>query len=543
VTSAPFSSLVKDYLTERYEESPAWASMLGLTAYDERSEELSAEAFRRRDAAVLDWTKRFAAVSDESLGPSERIDRDVILASLRGRELVQGRLDWRRQPATYLNPSLGGVFTLFLHRLRPEPDLADAARARLLAVTKHVADGKANVDFALVPPVYIDRAIGQAKAAARYARELVPAEVKEPTLRQKVAEAGATAAGAFEDFAAFLEANKTHATGDYAIGEELYTALLREKELLPFGTQELRERGREQYDLLANEANKIARQIDGGGTWTEVCERLNRVHAPTPDAMRAEYEEWTERARSFLVDTGLVTLPPGERCTVEPSPHYQRPIQAVASYNQPPAFSDSLHGHFFVPYPPDGTPPEEVQKRLEGNCSAGIPTTAVHEAYPGHHWHLVMAKQNRSDVRRTHFTSYFAEGWGLYAERVMREQGFFTDPRHLLFQYEATLFRAARIVVDTSLHTKEMTFDQAVDFMVKNGNLTPPNAKAEVGRYCSWPTQASSYLTGMLELIDIRTRWLAKHGSADRAALRAFHDAITSTGSIPTSLAERAIAN
>ena len=543
MTSAPFSSLVKDYLDERYEESPTWASMLGLTAYDERSEDLSAEAFRRREAAVLDWTRRLKAVGDEGLSPDERIDRDVILASLRGRELTQPRQDWRRQPNTYLNPSLGGVFTLFLHRLRPERDLADAARARLLAVTKQIADGKSNLDFALTPPVYVDRAIGQARAAARYARELVPGEIKDPALRQKVAEAGATAAGGYEDFAAFLESNKSRASGEYAIGEELYTALLREKELLPFDARALRERGREQFDLLASEANKIAQQIDGGGTWTEVCARLNRVHAPTPEAMRAEYEEWTERARSFLVETGLVTLPSGERCTVEPSPHYQRPIQAVASYNQPPAFSDSLHGHFFVPYPPDGTPPEEVQKRLEGNCSAGIPTTAVHEAYPGHHWHLVMAKQNHSPVRRTHFTSYFAEGWGLYAERVMREQGFFADPRHLLFQYEATLFRAARIVVDTSLHLKEMTFDQAVDYMVKNGNLTTPNAKAEVGRYCSWPTQASSYLTGMLEIVDIRTRWLAKRGAADRAALRAFHDALTSTGSIPTSLAERAIAN
>ena len=543
MTSAPFSALVKDYLDERYEESPTWASMLGLTAYDERSEDLSAEAFRRREAAVREWIKRLGAVPDDALTPDERIDRDVILASLRGRELTQPRLEWKRQPNTYLNPSLGGVFTLFLHRLRPERDLAEATRARLLGVTRQVADGKANLDFALVPRVYLDRAIGQAKAAARYARELVPQEVKDPALRQKVAEAGATAAGSFEDFAAFLEANRARASGDYAIGEELYTALLREKELLPYGARELQARGREQYDLLSNEANKIARQIDGGGTWTEACERLNRVHAPTPEAMRAEYEEWTERARSFLAATGLVTLPPGERCTVEPSPHYQRPIQAVASYNQPPAFSDSLHGHFFVPYPPDGTPPEEVQKRLEGNCSAGIPTTAVHEAYPGHHWHLVMAKQNRSPIRRTHFTSYFAEGWGLYAERVMREQGFYSEPRHLLFQYEATLFRAARIVVDTALHMNEMTFDQAVDFMVKNGNLTPPNAKAEVGRYCSWPTQASSYLTGMLEIIDIRTRWLAKRGSADRGALRAFHDAITSTGSIPTSLAERAIAN
>ena len=541
MTSSSFASLVRDYLKERYDESPSWASMLGLTEYDERAEDLSAEAFRRRDEQVAAWLTRFGALSDEDLDAAERIDRDAILASLRGRELVRPRLDWRRQPNTYLNPSLQGVFVLFLHRLRPDRELANAARMRLEAASRHVAAGKANVDFALVPRVYAERAVGQAKAAARYARELVPAEIADAGSREKVAMAGATAAQAYEEFAAFLQENLARCSGDYAIGEELYTELLRHKELLPFGARELRERGREQYDLLANEANKIAREVDGSGDWVAACERLNHIHAPTPDAMREEYAEWTERARSFLLDTGLVTLPDGETCTVEPSPHFQRPIQAVASYQSPPAFTDSRHGHFFVPYPPDGTPPEEVQKRLEGNCSAGIPTTAVHEAYPGHHWHLIMAKQNPSPVRRTHFTSYFAEGWGLYAERVMREQGFFTEPRFLLFQYEATLFRAARIVVDTSLHMGEMGFDEAVDFMTKKGNLTRPNAIAEVGRYCSWPTQASSYLTGMLEIVDIRTRWLARRGSADRAALRAFHDAITSTGSIPTSLAERAI--
>src|SRR5207245_1804374 len=449
VTSETFASLVQSYRNERYDESPSWASMLGLTAYDERSEDLSAEAFARREAQVVEWSRRFRALND-GLAREEQIDRDAILSSLRGRELLQPHLEWRRQPNTYLNPSLQGVFGVCLPRLRPERDLAAAARARLEAATTHVEHGRRNLDFSLVPRIYCDRAIGQAKAAARYARELVPAEIKDAATREMVPAAGGNAA--------------------------------------------------------------------------------------------KEYEEWTERARSFLKDTGLVTLPRGESCTVEPSPHFQRPIQAVASYNAPPAFSDSFHGHFFVPYPPDGTPAEEVQKRLEGNCSAGIPTTAVHEAYPGHHWHLITAKQNPSPIRRTHFTSYFAEGWGLYAERVMREQGFFTEPRYLLFQYEATLFRAARIVVDTSLHMGEMTFDEAVDFMVKNGNLTPPNAKAEVGRYCSWPTQASSYLTGMLEIVDIRTRWLAKRGAADRAALRAFHDAIASTGSLPTALAERAIA-
>src|SRR5712691_11354532 len=198
LTSSSFRSLVKDYLAERYDESPTWASTLGLTEYDERSEDLSAEAFRRRDARVLEWAGRFRALPESDIDRDERIDRAVVLSSLRGRELTQPRQDWKRQPNTYLNPSLQGVFTLFLHRLRPERDLA------------------------LTPRVYVDRAVGQAKAAARYARELVPAEIADPTTRQRVAAAGARAAVAYDDFAAFLDSNKVRASGDYAVGEELY---------------------------------------------------------------------------------------------------------------------------------------------------------------------------------------------------------------------------------------------------------------------------------------------------------------------------------
>jgi uncharacterized protein (DUF885 family) len=537
-----FGSLVDSFLNEEYEDSPTLASSLGLTEYDERLDDTSAAAYERRRVSDLAWLGKFRAVADDGLAPAERIDRDLLISVLRGRELYQPLEMWKRQPNYYLNPGLNGVFSLFLHRLRPERELADAAAKRLECVPTNIRDGLANLDLSRTPRVYAERALGQAKAAARYARELVPAEVKDASSKQRLTDAGAKAAKAFDEFAAYLESNKERASGDWAIGEELYSALLREKELLPFGAAELRERGREQHALLSTEANRIANEIDGSGDWAKTCDRLNKIHAPTPEAMRDEYDEWTQRARSFLRDTELVTLPPGEKCTVEPSPPFQRPVLAVASYQRPPAFRDTLHGHFFVPYPPDGTSPEEVQKRLEGNCSAGIPTTAVHEAYPGHHWHLVMAKSNPSHARRIFGTAYFSEGWALYAERVMREQGFFTDPKHLLYQFEATIFRAARIVVDTSLHMGEMSFDEAVKFMVEKGNLTEPNARAEVGRYCSWPTQASSYLTGMLEIIDIRTRWLARRGKSDRSALRAFHDAITTAGMLPTSLAEKAIA-
>src|SRR5581483_5018050 len=143
-------------------------------------------------------------------------------------------------------------------------------------VPRNIADGIANLDLPKTPRVYLERAIAQAKAAARYARELVPAEVTDAAAKTKLAEAGAAAGRAFDEFASYLESHRADARGDYAIGEELYTAMLREKELLPFGARELRERGREQWDRLSVEADRIAKEIDGG-TWRETCDRLNKI--------------------------------------------------------------------------------------------------------------------------------------------------------------------------------------------------------------------------------------------------------------------------
>jgi uncharacterized protein (DUF885 family) len=210
---------------------------------------------------------------------------------------------------------------------------------------------------------------------------------------------------------------------------------------------------------------------------------------------------------------------------------------AVASYAVPPPFRPGRVGHFFVPYPPDGTPDAEVQLRLATNSFATIPTVAVHEAYPGHHWHLTWMKANPRPLRKVVTTPYFVEGWGLYAERVMREQGFFTDLRAELAHLDARIFRAARIVVDTGLHLGELSFEEAVEFMRTKASLTEPTARAEVGRYCSWPTQASAYLTGCLEIERIREGYFA----ARRGTLREFHDTIAGSGGLPIALAERAV--
>ncbi len=539
--TVPFAQLARAFLEEEYASSPVMASQLGIEGYDDQLDDLSEAAFdarRRRSAA---WLVRFQEAGDADLGADERIDRDLILSVLRGRAIMADWEMWRRQPDTYLAPGLNGIFTLFLHRLRPEPELARAAATRLRALPRNLAEGRRNLVPELAPRVYVERALAQARAGARYVRELLPAEVADPRPRAELAEAGAVAAAALEEFAAVLEALRDKASGGWAIGEARYSRLLREKELLRYDARALRERGRQEYDRLAAELRRCARVVARTDDWARVLQDLNAAHPPTPEAMQRAYAEWTERARSFLRERGLVSFPDGEECVVRPSPPFQRPVLAVASYQGPPSFSASMRGHFFVPFPPDGADDADVQKRLENNNYASIPTTAVHEAYPGHHWHLVSLKANPSPVRRTFRTPYFTEGWALYTEQMMREQGFFGDPRHEMSQYEATLFRAARIVVDTSLHMGEMSFDEAVRFMMAKANLPEPTAKAEVGRYCSWPTQASAYLTGCLEILALRERYFAQEGSSAVVTLRAFHDRLARSGALPIPLAERAL--
>ena len=155
-----------------------------------------------------------------------------------------------------------------------------------------------------------------------------------------------------------------------------------------------------------------------------------------------------DRARQFPVEEDLVSIPADERCDVIPAPAAVRAILAVACYLSPPMFKPSRDGFFFVPYPVDHNDPEEVDGLLECNAPYSVATTAVHEAYPGHHWHLMTMKAARP-IRRLFTSTYFVEGWALYTEAMMRDAGFFT-PEEELGQLEARLLRAARIVVDTS---------------------------------------------------------------------------------------------
>jgi uncharacterized protein (DUF885 family) len=545
---AELHDALHDLLQADFAASPVAASGFGLSDYDDRLDDLSAEAFAKRDADAATFLARLDAIPEAGLSADDAIDRDLARSVLRGRLILAPFEAWKRDPLTYSSPITGGLFTLFLHRLTGERDRVDASVARLEQAGAAVDAGIANLDAALAHPLIVERGLNAARAAGRYVRNLVWQDVEDPRAQADLRAAGEAAGAELDRYVAHLEGFLERAHGSWQLGEDGYSRVLQEREVLADDARSLRERGAAEFDRLDAEMSALAKDATGNPDYVAVIREDDANHPPTEPAMLEAYTDWTARAREFLAGTGLVTLPAGETCAVVPSPVFQRPVLGVASYVAPPAFSDRWKGHFFVPFAPDGASEAEIQSRLSGNSYGSIPTTSVHEAYPGHHWHLVMRKANPSEVRRVYSTPYFSEGWALYAERVMRDRGFFTDPLHELQHLNATLFRAARIIVDTSLHLGEMGFEEAVAFMMDKAALPEPVARAEVGRYCWWPTQASSYLTGCLEILDIRARYLEVRGFAGVApaevpieVLRDFHDGITSSGSLPLGLARRAV--
>jgi uncharacterized protein (DUF885 family) len=543
----PFSQLVDDFLANEWDTSPVTASYLGLTQFDEQLDDMSAEAFHGRDADAAEWLKRFESAGD-GLPVDEEIDRQLVISALRGRLINADWQVWRRDPTTYSGTVLNGLFYLFLNRLRPGADLVDAAVARLEQVPRALEQARDNIDPALAAPLIVERAIGSARAGGQYVRSMLVDEGETDSQRDALRAAGAIAGDAFDEFVAHLEGLLPNCRGTWVYGEERYSRQLREREALDFDARSLREMRQAEYDRLDAEMRALCRDARGTDDWRAVLHEANEDHPPTEEAMRRAYADWTEKSRVFLAQTGLVTLPDGETCSVDPSPVFTRPLIAVASYSGPPAFSDRRAGHFFVPIAPEGTSEEDIQKRLASNSYSSIPTTTVHEAYPGHHWHITWSKIHAPKLRLVLSTPFFSEGWALYAERAMRERGFFEDPIQELQHLEATIFRAARIVVDTSLHMGEMDYEQGVEFMTSKTPLTEPTARAEVGRYCSWPTQASSYLTGCLEILRIRQRFFDARGYGNVAArdvpieiVRDFHDRICASGRMPVGLAERVV--
>ena len=516
----------------KFDESPRSAAALGCDGFDHLLDDLSAAGFERRSKGDSAWLERFRSFDPRGLTFDQSIDRSLVIARLEERQALVGWEGWRRSPEAYLET---GITELFLLAMRSEDELTHSAVARLHGIGAVLDEAEENLDPSLASRLVVERSLAECTANIGFARDGAALLASDPANRDRLRAAGEVGARAYEKFALFLGELALTCTGTYVFGEDRYNDVLRKGELIDTDARALRQLGWDEYHRIADEMAGATSALTGGtGDWPSMVRHLQQVHASSIDGMRAEYESACLEARRFMSEQGLVTNPPDEHCHVVPAPSAVRAALAVACYISPPMFKPSKDGYFFVPYPVVADDPAEVTGLLESNATYSIATTVVHEAYPGHHWHLMTTKESRP-IRRVFTSDFFVEGWALYTEGMMRDAGFFT-PEQELGQLEARLFRAARIVVDTSLHTEEMTADQAVAFMHEKALVPLPTARAEVARYCAWPTQASAYLTGAMIIERARDDWLAKGG-----VLREFHDSLALSGAMPVPLAVQAI--
>jgi uncharacterized protein (DUF885 family) len=271
----------------------------------------------------------------------------------------------------------------------------------------------------------------------------------------------------------------------------------------------------------------------------ELVEEMKKGHPPA-DRLLDTYRAAMMSARRFVIEQDLVTIPPDEELTIVETPAYMRNQIPYAAYMPPGLLEAEQEGIFVVtPVDPDA-PPEEQEEKLRGHSYDKLPITALHEAYPGHHLQLVVANLNKSlpQLFGGYLSSLFVEGWAFYCEEMMEQQGFLQKPVQRLSRLQDQLWRAARIIVDVSLHTGQMGYEEAVQFMIEKANLEPSDARVEVNRYTQSPTQPMSYLMGKHEIMQIVEEYQARY---PEHSLKQMHDALLQSGSLPPRLMRRSL--
>ena len=238
-------------------------------------------------------------------------------------------------------------------------------------------------------------------------------------------------------------------------------------------------------------------------------------------------ETAVRRAEAVSVDWfGRV---PSAVCSLEAIPELEADSSGTAYY-MPPSLDGSRPGTYYT----------NVSKPTE-RTSFDLESVAFHEAVPGHHFQLSLALElpDLPVIRRlTLFTAY-AEGWGLYSERLADEMGLYSSPLQRIGMLSADVWRASRLVVDTGLHAFGWSRQRAIDYMLENTPAPPVDVVSEVDRYIAYPGQALAYMTGRLEIERLRTS--ARDALGDAFDVRAFHDAVLGSGALPLSALDEVI--
>lgn len=540
----------RDYEAWLLRENPEYATALGVRDYDDRVTDISLAAMDRRAADARAFLGRLDAIAVPALSADDRTDHaimrrqlsDLVEANGFGQRMIlfTTYAGWHQQFAG-LADSLPfdrlADYRSYVHRLAQYPAVNDEA----LRISQQALDGGYALPCAVLGGTergiagLIADDVAQSRYYAPFTRAR-PADASEAEwaalqaeVRRVIEQQIYPALRRHRDwFVTSYLPRCAQAVGVSAQpdGARYYAFRIRQETTTDLTADQIHNLGLSEVARIRAEMEQVATRAGFASREAFIADlRSNpRYYAQTPEELMMRTARITRRIDGFM--PRLFGRLPRLPYTIREIPAETAEGTTTAYYSQGSA-SAGIAGTYYV-----------NTSKLDQRPLWEIPALSLHEAVPGHHNQIAL--QQELDMPRwrrdfTYFTAY-TEGWGLYSERLGIEMGLYDSPETDMGRLSYEMWRACRLVVDTGLHAKGWTKEQAVAFMRDNSALSDANIDAEVNRYISWPGQALGYKIGELRIRGLRER--AERELGGRFDIRAFHDVVLAQGSVPMDVLE-----
>ncbi len=517
---------------------PGEATRFGIHEHDGRLPDLSREAKLADIEAERAFVRQLEGIDAESLGPAAAFERELALHGARLRlfeaEVVRNwsrTVDAAEEIGAALFPLTTRDFAPLEARLMPMTSRIEGIPAALEQARDRLGDETVRL--------WLEQAAGSADDLPGMLREIVAGAGEvwpegSPELA-RLERATSEAEAALAEYARWVESHIEDAGERMALGSDELDELIGLRAFDGLVTDDILAIGWEQLEAQHEARREAGRQIDPSLSEGQIVARI-KADGPTDfEAALTGYREAMLRARDFVAEHDLATLPTDDVLRVMPTPRHMRRLLPLAAYFDPAAFDRPARGTYVVTPSVD----DDQGAMREHNWSSMV-NTSIHEAYPGHHLQLTAALATPTPARLLVEAPEFVEGWGMYCEQMMIEAGFEDTPARRAIVATDAIWRAARIILDIRLHRGEIGVDEGVEFLVQHTGFERPVAQAEVRRYTTVPGYNLSYLLGKILLLRLRADEAERLGAA--FSLKGFHDALLYSGSLPVSFHRRLLA-
>ncbi len=313
-------------------------------------------------------------------------------------------------------------------------------------------------------------------------------------------------------------------------GDKLYARLVEDSTTLPLDPETIHQLGLSEVARIKADLEKLKREVGFKGTLNQFFDYVRtdpKFKPKTREALTQSYYDIGKQVDAKIGD--YFSLIPKSPLEIRPYDPSTEEFEAGGSYQSGSADGERPGVFYFNAY--------DLPSRL----TPGNVTLYLHEGAPGHHFQISLAQENEAlpAFMRYGGTTAFVEGWALYAETLGNEMGFYKDPWNRYGTLQDEQLRAMRLVVDTGIHAKGWTRDQAIDFMMQNSGMTRTEVVAEVDRYIAIPSQALAYKIGALKIQELRQRAQSRLGT--KFDIKTFHEQVLNTGGLPLAVLEAKI--